>query len=34
MIYSYKELLKKYGTRYNIKKAIDNKEIFKVEKGI
>ena len=34
MIYSYKELLEKYGTRYNIKKAIDNKEIFKIENGI
>ena len=34
MIYTYKELLEKYGSRYNIKRAIDNKEIYKVEKGI
>ncbi len=34
MIYSYKELLEKYGSRYNIKKAINNKEIYKVENGI
>ena len=34
MIYSYKELLKKYGTRYNIKKAIDNKKLYRVENGV
>ncbi len=34
MLYTYKELLEKYGTRYNIKKAIDNNEIYKVENGI
>ncbi len=34
MVYSYKELLNKFDTRYNIKKALDNKEIFKIETGI
>lgn len=34
MIYSYAELLNKYGTRYNIKKAIDNKEIYKLDQNI
>ena len=34
MIYTNKELLKKYETRYNIKKAIENKELFKLDNGI
>ena len=34
MIYSSKEILKKYKTRYNLSKAIKNKEIFKLEHGI
>lgn len=34
MIYSGKEALEKYGTRYNISKALKNKEIFKLEHGI
>ena len=34
MVYTYKELLKIYKDDYNIKKAIDNKEIYKIEKGI
>ncbi len=34
MLYSHSELLNKYGSRYNIKKAIEAKEIYKVEKGI
>ena len=34
MIYSAKEVLKKYGTRYNLSKAIKRKEIFKLEHGI
>ena len=34
MIYSSKEILKKYGTRYNLSKAIKNNEIFKLEHGI
>ena len=29
MIYSGKEVLEKYGTRYNLSKALKNKEIFK-----
>lgn len=34
MIYSGKEVLEKYGTRYNLSKALKNKEIFKLEHGI
>ena len=34
MVYSYKELLQKYSSRYNIKKAIDRKEIYKLDHNI
>jgi len=34
MIYNYSDLLKKYKNRYQINKALENKEIFKLEKGI
>ena len=34
MIYSRKEILKKYKTRYELSKAIKNKEVFKLEHGI
>lgn len=34
MIYSYKELEDKYGSAYRVKRAIDKKEIFKVDIGI
>lgn len=34
MLYSGKEILKKYKTRYNLEKARKNKEIFKLEHGI
>lgn len=34
MLYNYNEIFKKYGSDYNIKKAIDNKELFKIEKGL
>lgn len=34
MTYTYKEILKKYGSRYNIKKALKNKEIYKLDKNI
>lgn len=34
MIYSYKEVLQKYGSRYNIKKALKNKDIYKIDKDI
>lgn len=34
MIYSGKEALEKYGTRYNLSKAIKNKGIFKLDHGI
>ena len=34
MLYNYNEILKKYGSDYNIKKAICNNFIFKIEKGL
>lgn len=34
MIYSGKEAMKKYGTRYNLSKALKNKEIFRLDHGI
>lgn len=34
MLYSYNDLLIKYGSRYNIRKALDNKEIYKLEHDI
>ena len=34
MIYSYRDLLKKHKNRYQIDKALLNKEIFKLEKSI
>lgn len=34
MVYSGKEAIKKYGTRYNLSKALNNKEIFKLEHGV
>lgn len=34
MIYTYDELIKKYRTRYNIQKALDTQEIYKLEHGI
>lgn len=34
MIYSAKEVLKKYKTRYNLTKALRNKEIFKLDHGV
>lgn len=34
MLYNYNEILEKYQSDYNIKKAIANKEIYKIEKGI
>lgn len=34
MIYSYKEVLQKYGSRYNIEKALKNKEIYRLDKDI
>ena len=34
MLYNYNETLAKYKDDYNIKKAISNKEIYKIEKGI
>jgi len=34
MVYNYNEMLEKYKSDYNIKKALESKEIFKIEKGI
>ena len=34
MIYNYAEMLKKYGSVYQIDKAITRNEIYKIEKGI
>ncbi len=34
MIYNYKEILEKYKTDYKLKKALDNKEIYKIENGL
>lgn len=34
MVYNYKEMIKIYGTDYNLKKALNKKEIFKLDKGI
>ena len=34
MIYTYKELKNKYNTDYNIKKAIEKREVYKLEKGL
>ena len=34
MINSAQEVIKKYGTRYNLSKALKRKEIFKLEHGI
>lgn len=34
MVYTYKEIINKYKDDYNIRKALKNKEIYKIEKGI
>lgn len=34
MIFTYNELLKKYKNTYQITKAVESKEIFRIEKGI
>lgn len=34
MLYSHSEIKKKYKTTYQIRKALDNQEIYKIEKGI
>lgn len=34
MLYTYDELIKKYGTRYNIQKALKTNELYKLEHGI
>ena len=34
MLYNYSELLTKYQSAYQIQKAVDNKKIYKIEKGI
>lgn len=34
MIYNYKEIIEKYKSDYNLKKALDSKEIYKIEEGL
>ena len=34
MLYNYNELKNRYKSTYQIRKALKNKEIFKIEKGI
>ena len=34
MIYTYKELIDKYGSNYQIQKAVNEKKIYKIESGI
>lgn len=34
MVYNYKEVIEIYKNDYNLKKALNKKEIFKLEKGI
>ena len=34
MLYTYDEIIKKYGTRYNIQKAVKANELYKLEHGI
>ena len=34
MVYNYKEILEKYKSDYNLKKALDNKEVYKIENGL
>jgi predicted transcriptional regulator of viral defense system len=34
MLYNYNELLSKYRRDYQIQKAVKNKELYKIEKGI
>ena len=34
MVFNYKELIKKYGSYYQIQKAVKSEQLFKIEKGI
>lgn len=34
MVYNYKEIIEIYGNDYNLKKALNRNEIFKLDKGI
>jgi predicted transcriptional regulator of viral defense system len=34
MVYNYKEILEKYKSDYSLKKALDNKEVYKIENGL
>lgn len=34
MVFDYNEIIKKYGNWYRLKKAIENKEIFKLNNGL
>ena len=34
MMYTFQEMIKKYGTRNNVKKAIERNEIYKLKNNI
>lgn len=34
MLFSYEESVKKYGTKYLLKKAVEDGEIYKIDKGV
>ena len=34
MLYTYNECIKKYGSDYQLKKALSDQKLYKVEKGI
>ena len=34
MLYNHSEIKNKYKSTYQIRKALENKEIYKIEKGI
>ena len=34
MVYTYKEIINKYKDDYNIRKALENEQLYRVEKGI
>ena len=34
MLYNHSEIKSKYKSTYQIRKALENKEIYKIEKGI
>ena len=34
MVYTYKDLIDKYGSNYQIQKAVKEKKLYKIESGI